>query len=87
MSKQWEQCPRCGSNNVNVIGKGTRVAMLFLAGFCSVWIGLIFWPILPLSIGLMIASPIYAIFGKGKRSCQECKHIWKIEKKEKEAPA
>jgi len=81
MSKHWEPCPRCGSNKVNATSKGTRATMLFLAGFCSVWVGLILWPILPLSIGLMIASPIYAIFGKGKKSCQDCKYIWKIEKK------
>lgn len=79
MSKNWEPCPRCGSNKVKSVGKIAYFLALFGSGGCLIWVGFLFWPILIIAILLLIASPFTFLLPKVNQ-CEDCKHSWKVNK-------
>lgn len=80
MSKFWEPCPRCGSNKVKTLGKGTFFLIFFGSGGCLIWIGFIFFPVLILAAILILVSPLAFLLPKVNQ-CEECKYSWKVNKK------
>lgn len=84
--KNWEACPRCGSNRVQARG----TAFLMIVGFCL--IGISIWLLIIPPVG--IAGILFGIFmiisaplSKGNLQCQDCNFNWKypyIEKKNEE---
>jgi fumarate reductase subunit D len=77
MSKHWEPCPRCGSNKVKLVGKAQGLMSMFAAGGC---LGIIFFPIWLILLPLML---ILSLTPKSNH-CEDCKHVWKVNKKKKE---
>lgn len=75
--KNWEPCPRCGSNRVQARG----TAFLMIVGFCligiSIWL-LIIPPVGIAGILLGILFIIAAPLSKGTVQCQDCNYSWKF---------
>jgi len=80
MSGNWENCPRCGSNSVEVKGKLFFFLILFGTGSVLFWFGLLFSPLMVISISLVIASPI-SFFFPPVHQCNDCKKSWTPKKK------
>jgi len=80
--KQWEPCPRCGSNRVQ--SRGT----VFFALIGIVLIGISIWLLIipPIGIAGIIFGALFlaiAPFTKSIVQCEDCKHSWKYPYKEK----
>ena len=74
--KNWEACPRCGSNRVQATG----TAFLMIEGFCLIGISIWLLIIPPVGIpGILfgIFMIISAPLSKGNLQCQDCNFSWK----------
>lgn len=76
VKKNWETCPRCGSNRVEPIG----VAAIAIAGVSVFGFGILLLIIPPVGFVFMIAgialialSPLF----KNNLHCNDCKFSWK----------
>ena len=80
--KNWEPCPRCGSNRVQP--RGTLFLALVGVGLIgiSLWL-LIIPPVGIAGILLGILFIIVAPLSKGMVQCQDCNFNWKYPYKEK----
>lgn len=76
----WEKCPRCESNRVQQIGKGTLFFAIAGASGILTIVGFIIWPLLIISIPLFFVAPI-ALFLPKMNQCKDCNHTWKAVKK------
>lgn len=76
MSKDWEPCPRCGSNKVTTLGKGAMFLIFIGSGGCLIWTGIIFPPMFFIAGALIIASPIGFVLPK-MNQCKDCNKSWK----------
>ncbi len=81
--KNWEPCPRCGSNRVQARG----TAFLVILGFCLIGISIWLLIIPPVGIAGMlfgILLIIVAPLAKGNLQCQDCNFNWKYPYEENE---
>lgn len=74
---RWEPCPRCESKRVKFISKSYMVLMLWLAGIASLLAGIIIWPLLPVAVIFLFASP-FALFIPRMNKCKDCGYKWKV---------
>lgn len=85
MTDDWK-CPKCGSSRVRIWGYwrsvGTFLSVVF-GGLLFLILGAIFWPAFIISGVLFVLSlaAFIPLFVKMKH-CLDCKHSWKIEKKQ-----
>ncbi len=82
MNPNNEQCPRCKSYKLTKVGKGSLFMIMLLVASALFWVGIFIWPLLILSILLVIASPI-AFFINTSVTCGGCGYKWEIDRKTK----
>lgn len=81
MSKDWEPCPRCDSKKVQVTGKAFWVLLMIGLGSILFWFGFLIFPLFIIGPLLVLLSPLGALMPR-QYSCQECKNVWKVDKKQ-----
>lgn len=75
-----EQCPKCGSYKLTKVGKGSLFVLLIAVSSVLFWVGILIWPLLIVSILLLIASP-FAFLANTRVTCEGCGYQWEIERK------
>ena len=73
---EFEKCPRCGSAEVQTVGKLGTFLILIGVGSCSLWVGLIFFPFLIIAGLAFLLTPL-SFFVPKMTSCKKCNYNWK----------
>jgi len=77
VSKDWERCPRCGSNRVEKRGTAFFITM----GFIIICIGAVLLIIPPLGAGVILGGILCILispFSHNVLQCTDCKKAWRI---------
>lgn len=80
MSIEKVSCPKCKSEDYKVMGKGTMFIVVLFLACATFFIGIIIWPLLLVSVLLLVASPIM-LFLPPMNTCNRCNKAWKVDKK------
>ena len=73
--QEWPTCPHCKSSRVEFISKMKRVFMSLGMGVMCFSFGIIFFPLLFVSV-FFFATALVSIFFKGSYKCLDCKKTW-----------
>lgn len=80
MNLNNEQCLKCDSYKLTKIGRGIMFLSFISAGGLFLFLGILIWPLLLVSVLAFVASPI-AFFVNTRVTCGGCGYQWEIDRK------